>query len=340
MERPQRKDYIEKFVHFTQGPIHVNLLTMSIFMIIFMYATWSSVFSLGKWTLGTCPPLFLTASRMLIAAALLLGFMAIAKRSAFRLTKRQLLSLAMLGLFSIYLTNAFEFWSLQHMTAAKTCFFYSLCPFFSALFSYIHFGEKMNKRKWLGMGIGFMGFIPVLASQKGAGELLSSFGYLSWPEISMLGAAICTSYGWILLRLLVKGESISPLMANGASMLIGGTLALIHSFLVDSWHPIPVAYENLPMFLQGTLLMTLISNVICYNLYGLVLKKYTATFVSFMGLLSPIFASMNSWLILGEKPSLIIFASTGIVSMGLWLIYSAELKQGYIQKAEKAPEAS
>ncbi len=226
------------------------------------------------------------------------------------------------------------------MTAAKTCFFYSLCPFFSALFSYLHFGEKMNGRKWLGMGIGFMGFIPVLASQKGAGELLSSFAYLSWPEISMLAAAACTSYGWILLRLLVKGESISPLMANGASMLIGGSFALFHSLLVDSWTPIPVLFENIPLFLQGTLMMTLISNVICYNLYGLVLRKYTATFVSFMGLLSPIFASLNSWIILGEKPSMIIFASTGIVSIGLWLVYSAELKQGYIQKSEKIPEVT
>ena len=297
-----------------------------------MYATWSSVFSLGKWTLERCPPLFLTASRMLIAGALLLGFMALTRRAAFKLTKRQLLSLALLGLFSIYLTNAFEFWSLQHMTAAKTCFFYSLTPFFSALFSYLHFGEKMNRRKWLGMAIGFAGFIPVLASQKGASELLSGFSYLSWPEMSMLAAAVCTSYGWILLRLLVKEESISPLMANGASMLIGGLFALTHSLFVDTWAPIPVLAENLPSFLQGTLLMTLISNVLCYNLYGMILKRYTATFVSFMGLLSPIFASLNSWILLGEQPSLIIFASTAIVSIGLWLIYSAELKQGYIQK--------
>jgi len=315
--------------------IPVNLMLMSILTIILMYATWSTVFSLGKWTLERCPPLFLTSSRMLLAGVLLIGYLALTRRSSFNLTKRQLLSLAVLGLFSIYLTNALEFWSLQHMTAAKTCFFYSLCPFFSAFFSYIHFGEKMNRRKWVGMAIGFAGFIPVLASQKGANELLSSFAYLSWPEISMLGAAICTSYGWILLRLLVKGESISPLMANGASMLIGGTFALIHSLCIDSWTPIPVLYKDIPLFLQGTLLMTLISNVLCYNLYGLMLRRYTATFVSFMGLLSPIFASFSSWILLGEKPSLTIFASTGIVSLGLWLVYSAELKQGYIQKASK-----
>jgi drug/metabolite transporter (DMT)-like permease len=55
-----------------------------------------------------------------------------------------------------------------------------------------------------------------------------------------------------------------------------------------------------------------------------------------MGLLFPIFASLNSWLFLGEQFSRTILLSTGIVSIGLWLFYSAELRQGYIQKDSKA----
>ena len=83
--------------------------------------------------------------------------------------------------------------------------------------------------------------------------------------------------------------------------------------------------------------MTLVSNILCYNLYGYMLKKYTATFLSFMGLLSPIFASLNSWIILGESPSWQILLSTSIVSLGLFIVYQAELKQGYIVKSAKKP---
>lgn len=302
-------------------------------MIAMMYAIWSSVFTLGKWTLESSSPLFLTASRMLLAGCILLIFLAITKRSAFKINVRQAISVGLLAFFSVYLTNAFEFWSLQRMTAAKTCFFYSLGPFFTAFFSYLHFKEKMNIRKWLGMAIGFIGFIPVLAMQKGSEELLSSLQFISWPELSMLGAAICSGYGWILLRLLVSGKNqlpIDPPMANGASMLLGGLFALLHSTLVDQWAPIPVASGQLSLFLQGTLLMTFISNILCYNLMGFLLKRFTATFISFMGLLSPVFASLSSWLFLGEPISPTIFLSTGIVSIGLWMIYSAELKQGYI----------
>lgn len=312
---------------------------MSLLLVLLMYAGWSSMFSLGKIALGISPPLFLTASRMLLAGVLLLAFMVFKNRKAFSLSLKQILSLSLLAVFSIYLTNAFEFWSLQHMTAAKTCFIYSLSPFFSALFSYLHFKEKMSPRKWLGMGIGFLGILPVLSTQKGAAELFSGFFYLSWPELAMIGASICTVYGWVLLRLLVKDSNISPLMANGLSMFIGGLMALAHSYLVEPWTPLPVATESLVPFAEGLCIMTLISNLICYNIYGLMLKKYTATFLSFMGVLSPIFASIASWIFLKEPISPLIFLSTGIVSVGLWLIYSAELKQGYILSSEKGKEA-
>jgi drug/metabolite transporter (DMT)-like permease len=304
---------------------------MFIFIVIFMYAVWSSVFSLGKMTLQYCPPLFLTGARMVLGGVLLLAFLALFKRSSFKLSRIQLLSIGLLSLFSIYLTNALEFWGLQYLSAAKTCFIYSLSPFFAALFSYLHFNEKMNSTKWLGLGIGFLGFIPVLLMQTGSEEKLSSiFGLFSWPALAIVGAALCSVYGWVLLRLVVKDHAISPLMANGASMLLGGLLAFGHSFLIENWNPIPVQPQHFTPFLQGTLLMTFLFNIICYNLYGSLLKRFTATFLSFVGLLSPIFASLNGLLFLGEPISWMIILSTTIVSLGLWIVYRAELKQGYI----------
>jgi drug/metabolite transporter (DMT)-like permease len=84
--------------------------------------------------------------------------------------------------------------------------------------------------------------------------------------------------------------------------------------------------------------MAFVSNILCYNLYGTMLKRFTATFLSFLGLLSPIFASFHGWIFLNEPPSWIIFLSTGIVSLGLWIVYAAELKQGYIVIKQKSKE--
>lgn len=304
---------------------------MLIFSVVAMYAVWSTVFSFGKAVLGYAPPVFLTASRMLLGGLVLLGFLA-CKRASFHLSKKQWLSIGFLSLFSIYLTNILEFWGLQYLSAAKACFIYSLSPFFAALFSYFHFKEKMNLRKWIGMGVGFLGFIPVIMTQTGSEELFHAAGFFTLPTLAIVGAALFSVYGWVLLRLTVKDQELSPLMANGGSMVLGGLFALVHSFFVDSWHPVPVAAPHISPFVQNLLWMTLLYNIICYNVYGLMLKRFTATFLSFVGLLSPIFASLGGYLFLGEPLSWTIFISTAIVSIGLGIVYFAELKQGYVLK--------
>jgi drug/metabolite transporter (DMT)-like permease len=308
---------------------------MSVMLIFLMYAIWSSCFALGKLALHYSPPVFLTGFRMLLAAVFLLLFLLIKKRAAFKLSLKQYLSLLLLGFFSVYLTNVCEFWGLQYLSAAKTCFIYSLSPFFAMLFSYIHFKEKLNLKKCLGLAVGFLGFIPVLHMQSGSEDLFSLWSSFSLPDLAVMGAALFSVYGWVLLRLFVKQE-ISPLMANGTSMLFGGLLALIHSLCIDTWSPWPIHEGTVTPFLGVVLVMTCVSNILCYNLYGYMLKKFTATFLSFAGLLSPIFASLNGWIILGEKPSPIIFLSTCIVSIGLWIVYQAELKQGYIKTSSSA----
>jgi len=303
---------------------------MAVLLVIFLYAAWSSMFSLAKIALQYSPPVFLTGFRMMLAGVLLLGYLALRRRSEFRLKAKQMISLSLLAVFSIYLTNILEFWGLQYLTAGKACFIYSLSPFFAAFFSYLHFGERMNGRKWLGLSIGFLGILPVLYQRTGGEEGLNGLGFLSWPAIAVIGAALCSVYGWVLMRLLVKDQMVSPVMANGSSMFVGGLLAFANSFFVESWNPLPVATANFPPFLIWTGAMTLLSNIICYNLYGMLLKRFTATFLSFVGLLSPIFASLHGWLYLNEPLSWTIFVSTSVVSLGLWIVYSAELKQGYI----------
>ncbi len=311
---------------------------MSIAIVVMMYAVWSSMFSLAKIALQYSPPIFLTGFRMMLAAVILLSYLFITKRSSFKLDRKQWLSIGFLAFFSIYLTNVLEFWALQYLTAAKACFIYSLSPFFAAFFSYLHFGEKINRKKALGLLIGFLGIIPVLTLQTGAEDLMSAFSFFSWPTLAIIGAAMSSVYGWVLLRLIVKDQMTSPTMANGGSMLIGGLLAFAHSAFTDSWNPTPIVLGSFSPFFGWTLLMAFISNIICYNLYGYLLKKYTATFLSFIGLLSPIFASLHGWIFLGEPLSGLILLSTGIVCIGLWIFYAAELKQGYVIKAE--PEAA
>lgn len=305
---------------------------MIVFLLILLYGLWASIFPYNKLLLTFSSPLFLTGSRMTVAGILLLVYVFVRKQSSFFLTQKKIIAISLLAVIGIYATNALEAWGLQYLPAAKTCFIYSLSPFFTAILSYIHHREKITLKKFLGLLIGFLGFFPVLFMQSNSGMDSSRFRIFTIPELSIVGAALCSVYGWILLRRIVKDGPISPLFANGVSMLIGGTLALIHSKIFESWNPIPIAIDKLSAFIPGIIGVIFVSNIICYNLYGYMLRYFTATFISFTGLLSPIFSSIISWLVLGETLNPILFISTFVIAIGLWIIYKEEIRLGYIRQ--------
>jgi len=108
-------------------------------------------------------------------------------------------------------------------------------------------------------------------------------------------------------------------------MLIGGVLALTHSCVVETWNPVPV--NDLLPFLRWFLLLTLISNLICYNLHAMLLQRFSATYISFAGLSQPFFAAFLGWIMLNEVLSIYFWFSLATVSLGLYVYYQEELKQ-------------
>lgn len=309
------------------------------FLVFLLYGLFASVFTIAKTGLEYTQPFFLVGSRMMLAGLLMLGYQFWFKRNELKFNGIHIWRIVQLAVFNIFLTNAFEFWGLKYLSSSKTCFLYSLSPFVSALLSYMMFSEKMTSKKWLGLIIGFAGFIPILLSKTAQEESTGSFLFFSWAEASVMMAAICGVYGWILLKQLVKENGYSPITANGLSMLVGGTIAIINSVLTEDWNPIPVT-QFLPFF-ECAILLIIISNMICYNLYGFLLKKYSATFMSFAGITTPLFAAIFGWFFLGDKE---IFAwpfyiSGAIVFFGLYIFYQEEIKQGYLVKPSQPVEA-
>lgn len=301
------------------------------FLVILLYALFASVFTIAKTGLEYSQPFFLVGSRMFVAGLVMLAYQYVWQREAFTFDRRHLWRIFRLALFNIYLTNAFEFWGLKYLTSFKTCFIYSLSPFVSAIFSYFLFSERMNLKKWCGLAIGFLGFLPILLNETSTEGEAGHFWFLSWAEIAVMAAAVSSVYGWILLRQLVKENGYSPVMANGMSMLLGGAMSLMHSLAVEKWEPTPVS-QTWP-FLECALLLIIISNLICYNLYGYLLRHYSATFISFAGFTTPLFTALFGWFYLGEVVTWPFYLSAAIVFVGLATFYQEELKQDYYQPA-------
>lgn len=301
-------------------------------LVFLLYALFASVFVIAKFGLEYSSPFFLVGSRMFLAGILILAYQWYKNPEKLDIRK-DWLPFFKLALFNIYLTNVFEFWGLKYLTSFKTCFIYSLSPFLSALLSYFIFSEKLSLKKWLGLIVGVGGFAPILFAQ-GQEELQGgSLFVFSWAELSVLMATICSVYGWILLRVVVSERQHSPMIANGYSMLAGGAMALVHSYISEDWNPYPV--QSWLPFIEAAFALIIISNLVCYNLYGYLLKRFSATFMSFAGFTTPIFTALFGFLFLGEEVTMPFIASVGIVFVGLTVFYQEELAMLAREKRQK-----
>jgi drug/metabolite transporter (DMT)-like permease len=290
-----------------------------------LYALFASLFGLSKETLNHCEPFFLIGSRMAFAGLLLLAHQWVYNRKAFHFSPSHLFYLFFLGFLSIYLTNVAEIWAIQHMASSKACLIYSLSPFLSAAVAFVLLRERLTPKKWLGLLVGFIGLIPVFIIQAPSETPMHEFIRISSAECAMLVAVLGSVFGWIILKKLISDYQDSPLMANGIGMSLGGMMALLHSYAAgESWNPLPIS--NLQPFVQNTLLMCLISNIVCYNLYGYLLKRYSATFMSLAGLITPFFAAFFGWYFLDETITWHYFTAISIFGLGLLLFYQEELR--------------
>lgn len=290
------------------------------FQIVVLYALFASTFSLGKVLLNFAPPIFLVGVRMSIAGLVLLAYQYINNKTTFKLRRSDWKLYLQVVLFTCYLPYILRFWGLQSMSPAKASLLYTLGPFITYLCSYLICNERVTSRKILGLVIGFIGLLPVLISPAPIEDLAGGIGFFSWPECYVILSISCLSYGWIIMRKLMNDHHYEPAMINGISMFTGGILALITSCIFESH----IAVSSIAEFSGILAIVILVSNLLCHNMYGSLLKKYSPTLLSFAGFLTPLFASFYGWLFLGDTMGWTFYLSVIFVVIGLAIFYHDE----------------
>ena len=294
-----------------------------IFFAVLEYAILASTFTISKVAISHADPLFLIGVRMILSAPIVFLIYYLQKKSVPTIQKSDYWQFFLVSVFHIFLPFIGEFWALQFMSSAKTAITYSLTPFIAAILSYFLLKQKISRRQSLGLVIGLLGLLPILISgddiKQGAGELFM----ISLPEIVLLLSVTSASYAWFLVSgLMKKGYQISVI--NGIAMFFGGVFSLILWILTNNGEP-PIRGE-LADFALWTGLLIIVANVISYNFYGWLLKHLSITFMSAIGFLCPIFASLYGFLFLDEHLGFTHLAALLLVALGLWLFYRDEIR--------------
>jgi len=294
-------------------------------LVIILQALFAFCFVIFKKTLAYGEPFFLVGLRMLLSGVVLLTYSFFVAKQSIRYTRNVILFILLGAVFNVYITNAFELWGLQYVSAAKTSFIYNFSPFLAAFFSYLFLQETLTPKKWLGLLLGFIGFIPVLIAHSPQELSTCMVGFISVAEMAIIAAAIATALGWVAIKKLVYDERVPVAFANGSTMLLGGILSMANSMAIETWSPLPS--NDLLAVLAYTVLGASLSCLFCYNLYTILLKRYSATFMSFSGLLTPLVTAVAGWFLLGETITWYFVLSFCLVSLGLFIFYMDEIKK-------------
>ena len=207
---------------------------------------------------------------------------------------------------------AFEFlalfWALDHTTVARASILFYSMPVMMALSA--HFllpGERLTRVRGLGLGLAMLGVVIVLA-RPGPGE-----ASLAGDLAALAGAA-----GWTGIALLVR---ISPLAKEPAEIQLGWQLSVSTVILLGVspfFGPFLRAVEPLHILGLGYQIVAVAS--FGFLFWFFLMKRYPASGVASFSFLSPVFAVVLGWILLGEEMRGTTVAALGLVALGITLI--------------------
>jgi drug/metabolite transporter (DMT)-like permease len=287
------------------------------------YLILASTFTIAKKVISYSPYLFLLTTRFLVGGIFLVGCMQGAQKIAWSAVWRDRWLFIMTGFLHIYIAFLFEFWSLQHLTSAKTALMYAITPFVAAVLSRLIYKERLSAIKWAGICVGTVSLAPILSLQVSG---FSEFLYFSLPEALLSLAVVSACTAWFLVKaLMTRGHHMATV--NGIAMLIGAGFFLPTLLVLQphAW----VQVTDWPSFMGWLALLIFLSQVVSYNLYSWLLTRYSITFMTLCGFLCPLFSAVLGAVLLGESISWHYWISLCGVIGGLFL-FTAEkqIKKG------------
>jgi drug/metabolite transporter (DMT)-like permease len=294
-----------------QHPSATPGIDMTYLLLIATTFLWGGTFIAGRLIAGDIPPFSASFLRFAIAALAMLPILAVSEGIPALPNRRQLGPIILLGLTGIFSYNAFFFTGLSRIGASRAALIIATTPLCIMLVSTVLYREPLSLLKSIGILLSLTGALLVISN--GHPSLLISGGF-GIGELSLLGCVISwTAYTFIGKRILA---TMHPLACVFYAIL-AGTLLLA----------IPALVEGLPALLPAidTLGWTSLAYLgiggtsLGFSWYYLGIKRIGPSRAGVFINLVPVFALLQSWLLLSETLKPIVLAGGILVCLGVYL---------------------
>jgi drug/metabolite transporter (DMT)-like permease len=270
---------------------------------------WSSAFIAVKISLQSSPPLFLMASRFLVAGAVLVVF-AHMRGTRLPVQPRQWWPLALLGLLNFALYLGLTAMALQHLSAGMGAVLASTNPLMLAVLAPWVLGERVSVVKAIGIVTSFGGVVWMMSSRIGDDNRPGAM-------VLVVVSIMCLVAGTLLFKRMRLDYDLFVL--NGVQLLAAGVFLIVPSVLLE-----PVSEVRLtPSFLASQAYLVVVVSWIGMATWFWLLRAGDATRASAWFFLNPVLGLLLGAVLLGEPLGVRDFAGAATVAAGIYLVQRA-----------------
>ena len=255
---------------------------------------WGFTFPTMKVSLNYLPPILFLAYRFGIASLVMLTLF----RSK-ALKKETLREGFLLGL-TLFFGHGFQIVGLKYTTASNSAFITSLYVVFTPFIAYFLLGERVKLRDGLSLAIALMGLYLISGG-------MSSVNY---GDLLTVLCALSFAFQIVLVQRFGEGDYLSLAFWQ---IFWNFVFSLILALTLE---PRVFPHELLPWL--GLLYTAIFGTVIAFTLQVKHQKHTTAYKAALIYSMEPIFGSLSSFLILGERFTKRALAGALLIMMGVW----------------------
>ncbi|TRX50906.1 DMT family transporter [Fulvivirga sp. M361] len=281
------------------------------FLMLLLLATlWGPSFLFIKVAIVEIPPVTLAALRIGIGAVFINLYLYMRGGSFIKeLAFWKHVTIA--GFFAHALPFILINWGEQYIDSAMASILNGLTPLFTIVMAnFVIEDDKMDVKKILGTILGFIGLMVLISPSLISGIKASVLGVVAVG----IGAA---SYGVALVYSRLNLKAVKPVYAPASQLLVTAVYLVPFAFLTDG----PVNLASLSFNAIGSVLILAVpGTAMAFVVYYKVLEKASASYLSLVTYLMPIYGVVLGVTVLGETITMETFIGAILILSGIAIV--------------------
>ncbi|MBM4187849.1 MAG: DMT family transporter [Gemmatimonadetes bacterium] len=253
---------------------------------------WGANYGITKMALGQVTPTVFAALRFLVSTGLL-WIVVLGLKQHGPMPRRSMVKLLGWGVVGHTLNQVCFLWGLRMTTATNSAVIFANMPLAVAMLGIALGIERPRPRVWVGIGLGVVG-VAIVVGANGfhfsretlAGDLLNVGALAFWAVFTVGVRQTALGHNSAQVTALTHLGGTPGLLAAATPALVGGP---------------PIA-SLAPVVWLGVLYSSLLSSVVAGVLWTRSLKALGGNRTALYNCVTPVFASLFAWALLGERP--------------------------------------